>query len=177
MFLAMLIVNICCGRTTVGLGSEREATIMRRWLFAVALFLILALSWATFWESLPVHFVVPDGFRGEIRLVLDPENGERIRLANGRFTYPILDNGILHVTSFKPLQVYHVQAANYADGSPLLQEFEADEPWTGDKIAFRGGGMSRLNDDPYVITYFVGTAADFEKLSVEQFSDENFSKP
>lgn len=161
---------------TVVLGSESEATIMRRWLFAVALLLILAVTWATLWESLPVHFIVPNGFRGEIRLVLDPQNGERIGLANGRFTFRIPDNGILHVASFGPLQEPHMQTASYADGSPLLLENEADEAWLSEKIALRGGGMSRLNDEPYVITYLVGTATDCEKISAEKFSDEKRSK-
>ncbi len=118
----------------------------------------------------PVHFVVPNGFTGEIRLILDESGGTEIERINGKLTYQIPLNGVLHVTSFKPFEPWHVQTAAYEDGTPIPQEYETwagpngEEPKLGkDVVVFQGGGLSHRNDEPPVTTYFVGSTLAYEE--------------
>lgn len=117
-----------------------------------------------------VHFVVPVGFTGPIQLILDESDGTEIVDAQGKFTYRIPADGVLHVTTFKPLENLHQKTAAYEDGTPIPQEHET---WAGphgeppkigkNLVVFQGGGMSQQNGQPPVQTYFVGTALAYEE--------------
>lgn len=117
----------------------------------------------------PVHFVVPNGFTGEIRLILNESGGTEIKRIDGRYTYRIPSSGVLHVTSFKPCEPWHVQTSAYEDGTPIPQEYETWSGPNGEKpklgknaVVFQGGGLSQRNDEPPVTTYFVGSTLDYE---------------
>lgn len=48
-----------------------------------------------------IHFVLPNGFVGAFKLVLDRETGVDMKLKNGRYTLEIPNNGVLKINSFK----------------------------------------------------------------------------
>ena len=123
----------------------------------------------------PVHFVVPIGFKGPIRLVLDESNGIEVTTTNGKLFYRIPSTGTLSVTSFKPFEPLSVRTTAYEDGTPIPQEYET---WTGpngekptlgkDSVVFQSRGFSQRNDDPPVMTFFVGSIVEFEEWPRQQ---------
>ena len=123
----------------------------------------------------PVHFVVPNDFKGEVRLILDGAHGTEVKPSQGRYEYRIPASGNLRVTSFKPFEPMHVQTAAYEDGTVLEAEIETkkgpqgEQPLLGkDAVVLCGGGLSQKNYEAPVTTFFVGTTAEYEKWQQEQ---------
>ena len=67
----------------------------------------------------PVHFIVPDGFRGRIDIFLDTKQGAPVELKEGRYTLIIPASGVLRVQSFLPFDRWHTATAVYASGTTL----------------------------------------------------------
>lgn len=146
--------------------AHNKGTSMPRLLLLLASLVVCG----CFNNSPPVHFVCPNGFRGPIELILDPSQGSEPVLRNDVYWFHIRDDGVLRLTSFAPLQPgWHTETAAFEDGTPIPQEHDAwsgpnGEPPKLDKtaIVFSGGGLSRRNNDPPVITFFVGSTVDYE---------------
>lgn len=97
---------------------------MKRALMAILTFILLAAT--LFGYSLPdvqvdpiIHFVLPDGYVGAFRLVLDKRDGVDMRLENGRYTLEIPESGTLKIKSFKPFAVMHSKTAAYKSGKEV----------------------------------------------------------
>ena len=123
----------------------------------------------------PVHIVVPNGFKGEVRLVLDGVHGTEVKPSQGRYEYRIPASGILRVTSFGPFKGWHVQTAAYEDGTVLEPEVETVEGPHGEKprlgkdvVVFCGGSVGQKNHEAPVMTYFVGSVVEYEKWQQER---------
>jgi hypothetical protein len=122
-------------------------------------------------DGSPVHFVVPVGFEGPVRLILDPVSGVDIPITNGRYIFQIPPNGILYVKTFSQFEPMHVQTASWNDGTSIAQDYHT---WVGpngepatlgpDAVVFQGGGVSKRNDDPEQMTFFIGSGAEYEEL-------------
>jgi hypothetical protein len=114
-------------------------------------------------QGTPVHFVFPGGFKGPVRLVLDPSAGEDITPTNGQIIYAIPADGLLRVKSFEPFRGWHKQTANYEDGTVIPNEYET---WVG--VVFHGGGESSQPDRSPEMSWLseqkpnssIGTVAD-----------------
>lgn len=123
----------------------------------------------------PVHFVVPNGFTGEIRLILDESRGAEIKLVDGKYTYRIPRSGVLQVTSHKPFERWHERTAAYEDGTPLPQDHET---WTGphgekpkygkNVVVFHGHALSQRDNEPPEMIYFVGSTLDYEEWAYKR---------
>ena len=126
-------------------------------------------------DGTPVHIVVPNGFKGEVRLILDGAHGTEVKPSQGRYEYRIPASGILRVTSFKPFEPMHVQTAAYENGAVLESDIETVEGPLGEKpllgrdvVVFCGGSVSRKNQEAPVMTYFVGSVVEYEKWQQEK---------
>ena len=126
----------------------------------VGLVLMLFLYGFAMREGAPVHFVVPNGFKGPIRLPLDPIAGKDIAPTNGQFVYVIPANGILAVKSFEPFQRWHKQSASYVDGTAIPNEYET---WIG--LVLHGGGESTHVDQSPEMEWFMGTKTEYERCN------------
>ena len=114
----------------------------------------------------PVHFVVPDGFRGRIDIVLDTKHGSRIETQDGRYTLVIPASGTLRVQSFRSLQRWHTTTAAYASGRALPVIGTAG---TNSTIAFFELGSSATSGNKGAgstesVVCFVGTASEARTL-------------
>ncbi len=124
-----------------------------------------------FYRSLQTHtvvMVIPNGYRGPIKLVLDEQNGVNIERSNtGEYRLLIPDSGILRLRNFKLLQSWHYNVAEYRDGTVAHAVDNRDgRPVGASTVALRGGGYLAEGDghgglQNEHILYFVGTEAEF----------------
>lgn len=117
--------------------------------------------------GLPVHFVVPDGFRGRIDIVLDTKHGSRMEAQDGRYTFIIPASGTFRVQSLQPLEKWHSTTAAYVSGTTL--PVVAETGGTNSTIGFFQFGSSATSrsdnsDSTHTVVCFVGTAAETESL-------------
>src|SRR6185295_17716779 len=107
----------------------------------------------------PLHFVLPDGFKGAIQIVGDPNQGLAVREEAGRFTYVIPPDGKLRVQSLEPFTQWHKESAAFQSGGVL----QTDDNGPEDSVAWRGLGALDSNGVT-TIRYCVGTKKDEDDL-------------
>jgi hypothetical protein len=100
-----------------------------------------------------VHIVVPDGFKGLVKIVKD-QTGMEIELEHGEYIYRIPTNGMLKVKEPRGLSQWHYTEASYSSGKPLPVRPENS---SGD-IALFGVGSDSLGRT----FFFVGTDEEKE---------------
>jgi hypothetical protein len=112
----------------------------------------------------PVHFVVPDGFRGPFYLIKDSLQGVFINATGDQYTVEIPQAGSLKLHDFGLFDSWHQETASFAGGARIPTESESGG--TGELgtnvFGLRGGGTSWVNDGPETVTYFIGTQKDFD---------------
>jgi hypothetical protein len=103
----------------------------------------------------PVHFVLPLGYRGAFKLVVDSK-GTNAELVGGRLTYLIPPSGTLLVRSDDPFLVWHEVSASFSDGSSLpLTNISA-----GGTNVLRFASLRSVNNSAY--WFFVGTENEIQ---------------
>lgn len=112
-------------------------------------------------EGTPVHFVIPNGFKGPIRLTIDPITGKDVVPTNGQFVYAIPADGLVRVKSFEPFRVWHKETASYENGTAIPSEHQT---WIG--IVFYGGGENGQG-----MWWFVGTRTEFVHWNPSGYPD------
>lgn len=70
----------------------------------------------------PVHFILPQGFRGVFQLSLDKQNGNPIIKSNGTLIITVPTNASLTVKDDKFLSRWHRETASYPDGTLINSE-------------------------------------------------------
>ena len=103
----------------------------------------------------PVHFILPDGYRGAFRIVVDPV-GLDVKPTNGTYVFRIPVGGILRVKSARPFRRWHEETAAYNDGTTIPDGFLSVDPST---IALHGL-FSRQEDGEDSQWWMVGTKDD-----------------
>jgi hypothetical protein len=116
-----------------------------------------------------IHFVLPNGFVGAFKLVLDKQAGVEMKLENGRYTLEIPRSGSLKIKSFKPFAELHQTTAAYRSGKMI--PYDPSGSLTPKTIAFRDVWMIIGDIDgkgemvpPVVRTYMIGTKRQADKL-------------
>lgn len=131
---------------------------------AFILFLLLALTGCGMSTGVPVHFVVPDGFRGVFYLIPDPTNGVAISKTEGRFLVTIPADGRLRVRSLGFLDSWHQETCSFASGAHIPTPTEPGG--TGDLangiVGLRGGGQAGNGSGPMFTWYFIGTQQELD---------------
>jgi hypothetical protein len=109
----------------------------------------------------PVHFVLPDGYRGAFYLIHDPTKGVTITKRDGRFTLTIPEGGRLRVRDFAFVQRWHQETAAFVTGVPI----GTSDDFATNAISLWSGSKMRINHDPEFIWYVVGTQRDLNAVS------------
>jgi hypothetical protein len=110
----------------------------------------------------PVVIIVPNGFRGPIKLSVDSKNGAEIPLADGRYTVRIPASGHLVIKSADPFTQWHSETAMFENGESLSKDHENRLPPEKVRLIDLGSRLSRSghsNDES--LNYFVGNEFDF----------------
>jgi hypothetical protein len=111
----------------------------------------------------PVALVLPDGYRGPVRLIVDRERGIDVPLEDGRYTYRIPDSGTLLIKDDGPFHRWHTMTASYANGN-RIPGYEGNPPNDAISLHSLGSGvMTRGGKDEHCIEDFVGTEAEFRR--------------
>jgi hypothetical protein len=117
----------------------------------------------------PIVLVIPDGYRGPVRLTIDKKNGVEIPRHDGRYTYPIHQDGTLVIKDASSFYRWHSEMASYASGRsiPRYEEGHAapDAVWLHDL----GSGVRSWggNREEYIL-YFLGTDAEVKRFNEER---------
>lgn len=105
----------------------------------------------------PIHFIAPNGFRGNIDIIHDAKNGTNLVNREGTLLCVIPATGQLRVKSLKPFQSWHSETASYADGTPLRSANGISS------ISFFALG-AYASGSTQGVTYFIGTKAEADLL-------------
>jgi hypothetical protein len=70
----------------------------------------------------PVHFILPQGFRGVFQLSLDKQNGNPITKSNGTLVITVPTNASITVKYDEFLSHWHSETASYPDGTLIKSE-------------------------------------------------------
>jgi hypothetical protein len=116
-----------------------------------------------------VHYVLPNGYIGLFKIVLDETNGLDVRRKFGRATYEIPPDGVLRVKSFEPFRGWHQVTASYRDGTEISTSITPGD----DEIAYRNLGSSSRGHGPITIAIVVGTKEQTNRI-VEHLDEPEF---
>lgn len=112
----------------------------------------------------PITLVIPDNYRGRVRLVIDKERGVDVPLRVGVYEYRIPESGTLHIRDDEPFRQWHTFRAEYAGGQRIPMD---DDNLRNDMIVLHSLGSGSRTKNGITeehITYFVGTKEDLRKF-------------
>jgi hypothetical protein len=116
----------------------------------------------------PVHYILPDGYWGMFKIVLDEKNGIEVPLKDGRYTYEIPEDGILRLKSFAPLRQMHEESAAYRSGKEIVLP---DGQVPDDVVALRDVGQYSIGDGPFTVIFVLGTKAHHDQVREDSSRD------
>lgn len=119
-----------------------------------------------------VHFVLPDGYVGIFKIVLDETEGVDANPKDGRYAYEIPKSGILKVRSFAPFRPWHEESAAYRNGTKInLPGYAVPD----EGVALRDLGEYTRGNGPPIIVFVIGPKGEQDKLRV-LMSSSDFEK-
>lgn len=121
-----------------------------------------------------VHYVLPDGYVGMFKIILDEKEGKDIRLGDSRYTYEIPEDGILKVKNFEPLRQMHGETAAYKNGTRIVIP---DSTVADNTIALRSAGQYSKGVGPFTIILVLGTKEQTDRVVKEMDKPEFDSLP
>src|SRR5262245_33611885 len=83
----------------------------------------------------PLHFILPNGFKGEVQIVEDRGSGLTGTKESGQFTYVVPIGGKLRVRSLRPFSEWHKESAAFQNGTRLQTGTDDNVP--AEDIALR----------------------------------------
>lgn len=102
------------------------------------------------------HIVIPNDFRGEIRIVENRQSPPVSHDEKGRTLFHVPDNGILNVPSFDPFEMPHHWSAAFENGQPIPC-YANDPGYSTAVVLFQELGSESHGNGPEVLRCFVGT--------------------
>lgn len=112
----------------------------------------------------PISIVVPVGYRGPVRLIIDGERGQAVPLTDGWYRYRILENGTRIIKDSSPFNRWHTERMIYANGEIIPSDHENNQP--PEVVTCRSLGYtsrsSTTGEKQEYMEYFVGTRKDLE---------------
>ena len=147
---------------------------IKRFLIVKLVALIVGLCAGCDWFAPEIHFILPNGYVGGFRIVLDELQGTDVQLKAGRYTYRIPERGELRVKTFEPFMTWHKVTAEYTDGKEIPSDDSNVKP---EVIALRSGPGSGSrevdgkNVGPIILTYVVGTQEQLNSVKLPTFTN------
>ena len=121
------------------------------WLLLVVLIpLTTWLCWK--WFDYRIHYILPNGYHGIVKVVIDDSNGVSPKRSKGRYVYVVPEDGILTSAKNYPFLRSYSMTAQYSDGSEIPNGFDA----SSSEVALR----RLFNDKDKVLWLLVGTESE-----------------
>jgi len=130
-----------------------------RCLLIFSLFVVVVT--ATSCESHRVHFILPDGYIGIIKIVRDDVNGLDVTNQNGIYTLEVPENGLLRLKNFDLFDSYERTAAEKSG-----KRIPTVRPFPDDVVAFRDM-IFQKSDGPELAITIVGTKTQTDKMRAD----------
>jgi hypothetical protein len=112
----------------------------------------------------PIVLVIPNGYRGPVKLIIDREQGKDVPLSDGRYTYQIPEGGTLVIKDDSPFRRWHSMSATYANGKTIPIDDEDSLPPDAVTLHSLGSGVTTQNGKKEeFIEDFVGTKAELRR--------------
>jgi hypothetical protein len=114
----------------------------------------------------PIVMVVPEGYKGPVKLVLDRKRGVDVPLEDGKYTYHVPRSGTLLIKDDSPFLRWHSTTAMYANGKSIPIDFEGTLP--PDAVSYSIGGYAvttRGGKEEHYMEGFVGTKNELREYS------------
>jgi len=109
----------------------------------------------------PIVLIIPEGYRGEVRLLIDKQQGVDVPLTSGRHIYQVPESGVLQIKDASPFLHWHTLGARYTNGKAILIDYDAEVVASlhslGSGVRTHGGKVEEY------FLYFVGTKAELRK--------------
>jgi hypothetical protein len=109
----------------------------------------------------PIVLVIPDAYRGPVRLIIDGQKGVDKPLKDKKYTYIIPSSGTLVIKDSGPFHQWHSMTAAYASGQKIPIEYQ-DKPSKASVVLFSlGSGVTTQGGRrEESIDYFLGTETE-----------------
>lgn len=169
LFLGLLSISLGVAAIRRGPALGKLAAVIAVALLLVAVAVPIGLIAYYNRTGYPILLVIPDNYRGSVRLVIDRDRGVDVPLRDGVYEYRIPASGKLLIREDQPFREWHTEKAVYVSGKQIPIDVEDDLP--ADKIVLHslGSGVRTKNGttEEY-IEYFVGTQADLRTYDDRQ---------
>jgi hypothetical protein len=120
-----------------------------------------------------VHYILPDGYVGMFKIILDEKNEVDVKLERGTYTLEIPQDGVLRIKSFTPFDAWHEVTASYKSG----KEIPTLGTVADDSIALRDVGTGERGYGPTTKTGVIGTKAQEDKIRRDLLEEEFDNMP
>ena len=148
VFICSLLLFTGCNRDSGKTGSPEE-------MFGIN-------------PTMPIHFIIPVGFRGKISIVEDKTHGLVPPIVDGKITITIPPDGHLALRDWSPFLSEHEESASYSDGTtvPDPNMVPANSVFPEDKVGFRALGMDFAGKElqEKSLVWFVGAKTELNSL-------------
>lgn len=105
-------------------------------------------------SGLPVEYVLPDGYRGEVEIVQD-EHGAPLPIERGVAVCYIPTDGVLEIDTLNAFRRWHRETARYSSGQMIPLKETSDTTIAPSKVVLYNLGRSATT-----IRFFVGTRSE-----------------
>lgn len=161
LFLVPFVLGIVCiGLGVVAIDSEGKLFRYVGWLSVGIMLVAVVLPFGVIayhrQSGYPIVLVIPEGYRGPVRLVVDEEDGVDVPLEKGKFTYHIPQSGTLRIKDDSPFRRWHPETAMYTNGRPIPIDY--NETLAADTVSLHSFGSGAEG----TVEYFVGTKIELQ---------------
>lgn len=169
LFVVPLLLGIfCISLGVVALRTESKLLRHAGWVAAIIMLIAIVVPFGMIAyhgrSGYPIVMVVPEGYRGPVRLVIDRRHGVDVPLEYGKYTYHIPQSGTLLIKDDSPFRQWHSMTASYTNGKPIPLDYEDGLPPDAVSLHSLGSGVrTRGGEHEAYIEDFVGTKAEFRE--------------
>ena len=169
----LFVVPLALGIFCIGLGvifRRTESRFLRGvgWIAVIIMLyaIVLPFGLIAYLNRLgyPIELVIPDGYRGRVRFVIDRTQGVHVQLKDGKYTYHIPQSGTLIIKDDGPFRQWHSLTAVYANGMPIPNDYKDNLPADAVTLHSLGAGVrGQGSEREEFFEKFVGANAERRK--------------
>ncbi len=127
----------------------------------IALATVLALLVGCSERRVVIHYVIPNGYRGPLKIVGDGDDSNGYAFEAGQHVYRFPQSAVLHVKTTWPFENWHSLTAEYANGTTIYSLWHSAP--NSDAIRVEGLGFSTGHTGPGAFWDVVGNEREVRR--------------